>query len=270
MTVGINRYIITGILLLAAYVRICPQEMPVTSRTLPKTRLETPVRPVVLSDSLRWMQDFKTGLSLYSYSPRQNDGRDRHTAISENVTTWHGSTIVGGSGYDTMYGLMDRRHVGFNAVRHYGNLTVAMGLSANKYALPVDRRLTMLGMSAVQDQFGISGLVRYDFNENVSATVYGQYFSNTFYYSLAAFPYIPASSYGAFITLHNGDTGIDLGVNRHYDPFARRWQTDPVVRPTFKIGKVKTDIDFGPLIKQAMLHIMDKKGSRGPMIMPDM
>lgn len=268
---SINRYILTAALMLLACVKTYSQELPVTNYTLPKTVAETPMLSApMLADSLRWMQKIKTNGALNSYQPQQGVAGFQQTSTQENIAVWQGGMVVGGSEYDQMPGLMDRRRVEFQAVQHYAGFTFAVGLSANKYALPIDSRLTMLNMGAVQNQFVVSGLVSYDFSDNVSMTAYGQYVSNPFYHSMAALPYISTSSYGGFITLHNGDTGIDLGVNNHYDPFARRWQTDPIVRPTFKLGKkVKMSVDIGPLMKEGNLRIMGKKRSQGPMIMPD-
>jgi len=81
-------------------------------------------------------------------------------------------------------------------------------------------------------------------------------------------PYIGTSQYGGFFTLRGESAGIDLGVNNCYDPFARRWQTDPIVRPKFKIGKVEMDVDLGPLMKDAILRIAGKQRRQGPIIMP--
>lgn len=129
---------------------------------------------------------------------------------------------------------------------------------------------TIYGFYTIQNQFGISGALSYDFNENFSATVYGRYVTNSFYHSMASFPYIATSSFGGFITLHNEKCGIDLGVNSHYDAFSHSWQTNPIVRPTYKIGKVKMSIDVGPLMKEGILRLMNKRRVNGPIIMPSM
>lgn len=234
-------------------------------------KVETPLLAApALSDSLRWQQDIKMSSALNSYAPRQGVNGIVQSAMKDDIATWKGGAIVGGSEYDTMIGLMERRQVGFNAVQRYGNLTLALGFSAYKYALPSDGRLDMLKMGAVQTQFGVSGALTYDFNDHVSATIYGQYVSNPFFYSMATFPYVATSSYGGFVTLHNDNVGVDLGVNNRYDPFAHRWRTDPIVRPTFKIGKVKSSIDLGPILKEGMLKIMGKQRRQGPIIMPNM
>lgn len=223
----------------------------------------------MFADSLRWQQDIKMNSVLNSYAPATASGFSQ-TYTSGNIATWGKGAIEGGSKFDAMTGLMNRQQVSFNIEQHYGKFTFLVGFSASKYALPVDGRLDMLGMGAVQNQFSIGGAISYCFNSYMSATIYGQYVSNPFFYSMAAFPYISTSSYGGYLTFHNNKVGIDLGVNNHYDPFARRWQTDPIIRPSFKIGKIKTDIDLGPLMKEGMLKIMGKKRRQGPIIMPDM
>lgn len=266
-----NRYVLAMILLFVVCVKVCSQEQPTINHVLKEKKVETPLLSApIITDSLQWQQNVKMNSMLNSYEPRQSVDEFSQSATVGSIASWQGGAIVGGSEYDTMLGLMERRQVDFNAVRHYGNFTIAVGISASKYAFPSDGRLGMLEMNAVQNQFGISGALTYDFNNHVSATVYGQYVSNPFFYSMAAFPYISTSSYGGFLTLHNGSTGLDLGVNNHYDPFIHSWRTDPIVRPVFKIGKVKAGIDFGPIVKDGILKIMGKQRQQGPIIMPDM
>jgi len=61
---------------------------------------------------------------------------------------------------------------------------------------------------------------------------------------------------------------IRMGVNNYYDAFSRSWRTDPIVRPTYKIGKVKIGMDVGPLMKEGLLRLAGRKRRSGPIIMP--
>ena len=164
--------------------------------------------------------------------------------------------------------LMKKQNVEAGIIYNRNKLLISVGLIANVYNFnPLS---TMYYSSAIQNQFGINGRLSYDFNENVSVSVYGRYVTNSFYHSMASFPYVATSSYGGFITLHNEKCGMDLGVNNYYDAFNRCWQTNPIVRPTYKIGKVKMSVDVGPLIKEGILHLMNKQRVDGPIIMPSM
>ncbi len=163
--------------------------------------------------------------------------------------------------------LMNKQSVEVGIIYNHNKLLISVGLIANVYNF---NTLSTTYSSAIQNQFGISGWLSYDFNENVSATVYGRYVTNPFYNSMASFPYVETSSFGGFITLQNEKYGIDLGVNNYYDAINRCWQTNPIVRPTYRIGKVKMSIDAGPLLKEGILRLMNKQRVYGPIIMPSM
>lgn len=163
--------------------------------------------------------------------------------------------------------LMKKQSVEVGIIYNHNKLLVSFGLIANVYNF---NPLSTIFGSPIQNQFGINGRLSYDFNENVSASVYGRYVTNPFFHSMASFPYVATSSFGGFITLHNEKCGIDLGVNNYYDAFNRCWQTNPIVRPTYKIGKVKMTIDMGPLIKEGILRLMNKQRVYNHIIMPDM
>lgn len=163
--------------------------------------------------------------------------------------------------------LMKKQSVEVGIIYNRNKLSISVGLIANVYNF---NPLSTMYSPAIQNQFGINGRLGYDFNENVSASVYGRYVTNPFYHSMASFPYVATSSFGGFITLHNEKYGIDLGVDNYYDAFNRCWQTNPIVRPTYKIGKVKMTIDVGPLVKEGVLRLMNKQRVDGPIIMPSM
>lgn len=258
------------ILYLAACVEAWPQEVsPGTSGLAVKpkpemTLADAPLRFV----SLRFWQDIRSSNAQILYTPQGQTPGVSCKMPQRSIASWPGGAIYGGSEDVSMSGLMRRQGVAFNAIERQGDFTFSIGLAADRYAFPSDRRLDAMGMNARQNQLAVSGMVTYDFSGRLSATIYGRYASDQFYYSMAAFPYIGTSQYGGFFTLRGESAGIDLGVNNCYDPFARRWQTDPIVRPKFKIGKVEMDVDLGPLMKDAILRIAGKQRRQGPIIMP--
>lgn len=161
--------------------------------------------------------------------------------------------------------LMNKQSAEAGIIYNHNKMFISVGLIANVYNF---NPLSTMYSSSIQNQFGIKGLLSYEFSENVSASVYGRYVTNPFYHSMASFPYVATSSYGGFISLHNEKYGIDMGVNNYYDAFNHCWQTNPIVRPTYKIGKVKMNIDVGPLIKEGILRLMNKQRVDGPIMMP--
>lgn len=181
------------------------------------------------------------------------------------IHQWRNVTLYGIGNGVNMIGLMKKQNAEVGVMYSHDKMSFSIGLMANVYNFNL--------MSAkygftIQNQFGINGRFSYDFNGSVSATVYGRYITNPFYHSMASFPYITTSSFGGFITWNNEKYGIDLGVNNYYDAFSNKWRTDPIVRPTYKIGKVKMSIDVGPLMKEGVLRLINKRKVDGPIIMP--
>src|SRR5574344_265526 len=264
------RIIFAAILMLTLNTVGFAQETSTTiSNSLLNPKLENKMySSPLLSDSIKWRQEVNMNKALNSNRPLPKAIGNYSAAMSGSIMEWRNGTLYGNSEDVSMATLMRMQGAELNAVQRYGNFTFSLTLSANRYNFPANNRLEMGKTISQQNQFGIGGSIQYDFNENVSATVYGHYISNPFYYSMAAFPYISTSSYGGYFTLHNGDTGIDMGGNNYYDPFARRWQTDPIIRPKFKIGKVKMDIDLGPMVKEGMLRLIGRSRNQGPIIMP--
>lgn len=267
-----NKYFLSVIVLLSVCMTAIAQEVGTkNARTDVDRMLEKPMQSPLLADSLRWKTEMKLDNQLNSYTPQQNKtGGFSYSDSQGSILQWQGGGLYGSNFGHSYPMLMHQQGAEIYAQQRYGNFTFDVGLSVNKYAFPVDTRLDGMGMNSRQNQYGISGAINYKFNSNLSTTLYGRYVSNPFYYSMAAFPFIRTSQYGGYLTLRNENTSLDLGVNRHYDPFARRWISDPIVRPTFKIGNIKMDVDVGPLLKDMVNDIFNKHRSRGPIIMPRM
>lgn len=123
---------------------------------------------------------------------------------------WDNGLIHGSHTQNSMWGLFDQRSVEVNLIQHYGALEMASGIAAYKYWMP-GKQETQIGMSA---------LLTYRFNQAISITAFGQYVTNPFYVSMAAYPYINTSAYGAYLTLQNEKIGLSLGVSESMIRFA--------------------------------------------------
>jgi hypothetical protein len=237
-----------------------------------------------LSPSLQGLEMPTMSYRLDSLRMRQivfghyNDGSSKSFAIDFHdegvLSSWRDGYLYGNSGHQTMIGLMMMQHARMGMIQQFGNFTAGVGISASRYAFPYALRggnvaSGMPNLYAPHTQLGINGSLTYSFNENLSMTVFGNYVSHSFYYSMAAFPYIGTSSYGGYFTLKNDNVGIDLGTERQYDPFSRQWRTVPIVTPQFKMGKVKVELPVGELVGHALENVFHKGSSRqGPIIMP--
>ena len=117
----------------------------------------------------------------------------------------------------------------------------------------------------------LGAVAQYRFNDQWSATVFGRYSSNHGFYSMAAFPYMGTSGYGGFVTFMGETVGMDLGVERYYDTFARRWVTSPIITPKVRFSeKFTLELPVGPLVKEMIDNaVFNRKERSGPMIMPE-
>ncbi len=195
------------------------------------------------------------GSTVAPHSPYANDFSQGGT-----ISSWQNGFITGESSRVTMPGLMSTQNAYIGVVQRMGNFTFSGGLSADRYLLS----------RGIKTQFGISGSLTYDFNDNFSATVFGQYYTNQSFYSMAAMPYFGRSAFGGYLTFMGSRVGLSLGVERYYDAFSGRWVTSPIVTPRVKFSeKFVVDIPVGEYLKTFVDNKFFGGGRKGnPTIMP--
>lgn len=178
------------------------------------------------------------------------------------INGWRGGVLIGQSSRVTMPGLLSCYKASVLGVHNAGNFTFTGGMSANRYML----------WHGTQTMFDVSGSVTYHFNDNFSATVFGNYSTSKSYYSMAAMPYVGTSGYGGYFTLMGSALGVDLGVQRTWDPYAGTWVTSPIITPKIRFSDNFTlDLPIGWLVKDFLDDKVFKKGDKpGPMILPEM
>ena len=177
------------------------------------------------------------------------------------LTQWNNGAVVGSSFRTTMPTLMSLQNASVGVVQNVGNLTLTGNVSADRYLL----------WRGTRTAYNLSGAATYRFNDQWSATVFGRYSSNHGFYSMAAFPYMGTSGYGGFVTFMGETVGMDLGVERYYDTFARRWVTSPIITPKVRFSeKFTLELPIGPLVKEMIDNaVFNRKERSGPMIMPE-
>lgn len=175
------------------------------------------------------------------------------------LTQWRGGAVVGSSFRQTMPALMSRQNASVGVVQNVGNLTLTGSLSADRYLL----------WRGTRTHFGVSGAATYHFSDQWSATVFGRYTDNHAFYTMAAFPYMGTSGYGGFVTFMGERVGMDLGVERYYDTFARRWVTSPIITPKVKVSeKFTIELPVGWMVKEIIDNaVHNNKRRGGPTIM---
>lgn len=177
------------------------------------------------------------------------------------VTSWKNGFLMGYGSRTTMPVMMSNQNVSFSAVQNVGNFTFTGGVSADRYFMWRNTR-TM---------FGFNGSVTYNFSDNVSATVFGRYYTGQSYYTMGAMPYMGSSGYGGFFSFMGNTFGMDVGVERYYDSFAGRWITSPIITPKIKFSeKFTLALPVGGLVKELFDdYVFKNNKNQGPIIMPE-
>lgn len=215
-----------------------------------------PPKPKFHVDSIDRLMLYGTPEPKFTASPYAYDFNR-----SGVVTSWKNGFLMGYGSRTTMPVMMSNQNVSFSAVQNVGNFTFTGGVSADRYFMWRNTR-TM---------FGFNGSVTYNFSDNVSATVFGRYYTGQSYYTMGAMPYMGSSGYGGFFSFMGNTFGMDVGVERYYDSFAGRWITSPIITPKIKFSeKFTLELPVGWLVKEVLDEAVFKNNKKqGPMIMPE-
>ena len=153
--------------------------------------------------------------------------------------------------YRSYIGLMDVRSVSGGVQYSLGGMTVQGALAANRY----------LYQGRVFTQYGVSGQLSYSFNPNLALTVFGTYYNTNPFFSMAAFPFVPTTSYGGYMTVGSRSFYVNLGVERRFNAFEHKMETVPIITPAFKISnKVTIELPLGDLTKHLIEETLIKRG----------
>lgn len=153
--------------------------------------------------------------------------------------------------YHSYIGLMDVQSVSGGVQYSLGVMTVQGALAANRY----------LYYGRVFTQYGVSGQLSYSFNPNLALTVFGTYYNTNPFFSMAAFPFVPTTSYGGYMTVGSRSFYVNLGVERRFNAFEHKMETVPIITPAFKISnKVTIELPLGDLTRHVVEEILIKSG----------
>ena len=199
--------------------------------------LATPNMPIVA-------MPFATAKPLvYGYDASRSETASME--VSKNLR------LTATGAYRSYIGLMDVQSVSGGVQYSLGGMTVQGALAANRY----------LYYGRVVTQYGVSGQLSYCFNPNLALTVFGTYYNTNPFLSMAAFPFVPTTSYGGYMTVGNRSFYVNLGVERRFNAFEHKMETVPIVTPAFKISnKVTIELPLGDLTKHLIEEILIKSG----------
>ncbi len=185
----------------------------------------------------------RTGDFAPSGTPRfdfRHDYNSRNWARNGIIATGGGGYLVGQGGFTAMPGLGDIGSASLSWVQPLGDrLTVSAGVMGNKYHLDRD----------AWNDYGAFANARLQLSGRFALMMWGSYYVNARYHSMAAMPCLPASNYGAALEMMaSDDLGLRLGAERYLDPYSGRWRVKPVVAPVINVLGTKMAIDFGGLV----------------------
>ncbi len=153
--------------------------------------------------------------------------------------------------YRSYIGLMDVQSVSGGVQYSLGAMTVQGALAANRY----------LYYGRVFTQYGVSGQLSYNFNPNLALTVFGTYYNTNPFFSMAAFPFVPTTSYGGYMTVGSRSFYVNLGVERRFNAFEHKMETVHIITPAFKISnKVTIELPLGDLTRHIVEEFFIKSG----------
>lgn len=147
--------------------------------------------------------------------------------------------------------------------------TVSFNFQKNKLFIEASLIANRYETNQTTNQFGISGFLKYTFSPYWSMAFWSTMYNHNPYFSMAAMPFVEASSYGGWLRYQNNGYGLKLGARRYFDVFQKQWKTEPIVTPSVKLGrKFVLELPVGPLVQKSMERLLKKKNNNGPIIIP--
>lgn len=178
-------------------------------------------------------------------------GYDANRSETTSMEVSKNLRLTATGAYRSYIGLMDVQSVSGGVQYSLGAMTVQGALAANRY----------LYYGRVFSQYGVSGQLSYCFNPNLALTVFGTYYNTNPFFSMAAFPFVPTTSYGGYMTVGNRSFYVNLGVERRFNAFEHKMETVPIITPAFKISnKVTIELPLGDLTRHLIEEILVKSG----------
>jgi hypothetical protein len=176
-------------------------------------------------------------------------------SVGGPIMTFRNGYIYGTGGRKNMigWGTSNAASIGYT---HFfsDRLMLDVNLNASKYYIPHFSNTT----------FGAAARMTYRVSDRMDLNVFGAY-SRSMYQPKSFYNYGASVSYD--MSQH---FGMEMGVNRYYDPFRTKWQTVPIVTPYIKFNNgAKFGFDFGGLLKDAAEKWIFKSNSNsGGIIAP--
>lgn len=163
---------------------------------------------------------------------------------SGTLSTWDNGHISGFSSHTSFPIIGNIGSAGFGISHDFTErFNFSGNLSFSKYSLP----------RFAYNTYTLAGQFSYRFNKNLSVTAFSYYESNRFINNNRNNPY-GSINMGGYLTAitNSNEWGVDMGVQRHFNPHKRKWVMVPVFRPFYNLGGNKLGFDLGGLLYQIL------------------
>ncbi|WP_303011156.1 hypothetical protein [uncultured Bacteroides sp.] len=136
----------------------------------------------------------------------------------------------------------------------------------DKFELQLQAYAMKINMTHSTGQaFSTSGALLYHASDRVAFKAFGSYGIGNSYG-------MNTHNYGATISVDMSDRfNMEMGVQRYYDAMRGRWETVPVVIPSYRFNKFTLGLDVGGILYEILRNaVFDKRdsGGSGPTIAP--
>lgn len=178
------------------------------------------------------------------------------------ISSWDNGAISVHGSTTHMPGLMGIERGRLNFGFSTGNITYNIYGEAVKYGY----------FNGLQTSYGIGADITYRFNDKLSLTLFGAYYSPVRANSHAAAGYFNSTNIGGYFDYSFSDKfGVQVGAQSYRSTLSRRWETQPIVKPYYRISsKASIGVDVGGIIYQLLKSNVGKNswGPQNPTIGP--
>lgn len=173
---------------------------------------------------------------------------------------WKNSAFVATGSINSYPGLMEIHSGTVGFVQDYGKVSLYIGAEANKYGY----------FNGLHTQYGINGLIRYTVSPKLTLTGFATYYfgrpplmSNGMMMPPSMTGYFGVSTFGGTAEYQFNETfGLIVGGEAVQQFGTNRYRFEPIVTPTFKIGKIKFGIPVGQMANDIIRSYIHEKRRR--------
>ena len=177
------------------------------------------------------------------------------------ASSWNGGRIYAIGGIQTMPGLMGIESGSVNLEQYFGNFSFNVYGGAEKYGY----------FNGLKTSYGFGAEATYRFNDKVSVTVFGSYFSPVMLMNPAMAGYVRVPNFGGYLDFSISNRfGVQVGAQTYRSMTSNRWETQPIVRPYYKLSeKAAIGVDVGGILYNVLKsNVGSSWGTHNPTMGP--